>query len=50
MDLHRAKAAQVREWRFLIRVTEGDRPPKADLRDVLRTQQQAYVPSEAFGW
>lgn len=50
-DLHRAKAAQSREWRYLIRVTETDhRAPKTDLRDVLRTQQQVYVPSEAFGW
>jgi hypothetical protein len=49
-DLHRAKAAQKREWRYLIRVTETDhRPPKTDLRDVLRTQQQVYV-HEAFGW
>lgn len=50
-DLHRAKAATKREWRFLIRVTETDhRPPKTDLRDILRTQQQVYVPSESFGW
>jgi hypothetical protein len=50
-DLHTAIRATKREWRFLIRVTETNyRPPKTDLRDVLRTQQQVYVESAEFGW
>lgn len=49
-DLHTAIPAEKHEWRFLIRVTETDyRAPKTDLRDVLRSQQQVYVP-ESFGW
>lgn len=49
-DLHTAIPAGKHEWRFLIRVTETDyRAPKTDLRDVLRSQQQVYVP-ESFGW
>lgn len=48
--LHTAVPATKREWRYLIRVTETDyRPPKTDLRDVLKRQEQVYVP-EAFGW
>lgn len=50
-DLHRGVAATASEWRYLIRVTETDYlPPQTDLRAVLRTQSQVYVPSEAFGW
>ena len=49
-DLHTGNAAKFHEWRFLIRVTESDHiEPKTDLRDIIRTQQQAYMPME-FGW
>lgn len=49
-ELHTGVAAKVHEWRFLIRVTETDlQPPKTDLRDIIRTQQQGYMPME-FGW
>lgn len=49
-QLHTAQCARASEWRFLIRVTETDYcAPNSDLRDVLRTQQQVYVPTE-FGW
>lgn len=49
-NLHRAVAAKLHEWRFLIRVTESDtRAPKSDLRQVIRRQEQVYVP-ESFGW
>ena len=49
-DLHTAQPAKKHEWRFLIRVTETDlHEPKTDLRDIIRTQQQVYLPSN-FGW
>lgn len=49
-DLHTAQPAKKHEWRFLIRVTETDlHQPKTDLRDIIRTQQQIYLPSN-FGW
>lgn len=49
-QLHQGTIATGREWRYLIRVTETDYlEPQRDLRDVLRTQQNVYVPKE-FGW
>ena len=49
-DLHTAQPAKQHEWRFLIRVTETDlHEPKTDLRDIIRTQQQVYLPAN-FGW
>lgn len=49
-NLHTAVPAQKREWRYLCRVTETDhKAPNTDLREVLRTQEQVYVPTE-FGW
>ena len=49
-DLHTGTAAKHHEWRFLIRVTESDHhEPKTDLREIIRTQQQGYMPME-FGW
>lgn len=49
-NLHRATVATVREWRYLIRVTETDlRAPETDLRRVLRSQQNVYIPGE-YGW
>lgn len=49
-DLHTAQPAKVHEWRFLIRVTETDlHEPKTDLRDIIRTQQQIYMPYNV-GW
>lgn len=49
--LHTARASKKFEWRFLIRVTETDyQVPESDLRKVLRTQSQVYVPTDKFGW
>lgn len=49
-DVHTAVAASTFGWRFLIRVTETDwLTPQRDLRQVMRAQQQVYVPTE-FGW
>lgn len=49
-DIHTAVAASTFGWRFLIRVTETDwLTPQRDLRQVMRAQQQVYVPLE-FGW
>lgn len=49
-DLHTAQPAKAHEWRFLIRVTETDlHEPKTELRDIIRTQQQVYLPA-SFGW
>jgi hypothetical protein len=49
-DIHQGIVASKSEWRFLIRVCETDHiPPKSDLREIIRTQQNVYVPSE-FGW
>lgn len=49
-QLHTATAATKFGWRFLIRVTETDHiKPRRELREVIRVQQQVYVPSE-FGW
>lgn len=49
-ELHTGIPAKHHEWRFLIRVTESDiQEPKKDLRDIIRTQQQGYMPME-FGW
>lgn len=49
-ELHAGQAAKKHEWRFLIRVTETDHfEPQTDLRNIIRTQQQVYVP-ESFGW
>lgn len=50
-NLHQGTAATKHEWRFLIRVAETDgRPPRTDLREIIRTQQNIYLPSTAFGW
>ena len=50
-DIHRGVAAKAHEWRFFIRVTESDLvAPWSDLRRVIRTQQQVYVPSDRYGW
>jgi len=49
-SMHAAGAAKHHEWRFLIRVLETDHDePQTDLRKIIRTQQQVYVP-EVFGW
>jgi hypothetical protein len=51
-DIHRARPAQVAEWRYLIRVTETDDDklkPSENLRDVLRNQNQVYLSME-YGW
>lgn len=49
-EVHTGIAAKHHEWRFLIRVTESNiQKPKTDLRDIIRTQQQGYMPIE-FGW
>lgn len=49
-NLHTGVRAKKHEWRFLIRVTETDHmEPQTDLRKIIRTQQQVYVP-EQFGW
>lgn len=49
-ELHTGVPAKNHEWRFLIRVTESDHlKPKSDLRDIIRTQQQGYMPV-GFGW
>ncbi|PKR83515.1 hypothetical protein [Heyndrickxia camelliae] len=49
-EVHTGIPAKHHEWRFLIRVTESDiQQPKTDLRDIIRTQQQGYMPME-FGW
>jgi len=48
--LHRGIQAKIHEWRYLIRVAETDNLcPLTDLRDILKTQQQVYVPLN-FGW
>ncbi|URC22620.1 hypothetical protein KASHIRA_00260 [Serratia phage vB_SmaM-Kashira] len=50
-ELHTAQRARGHGWRYLIRVTETDHiAPQKDLRQVLRTQQQVYMPTEVFGW
>lgn len=50
-ELHTAQRARGPGWRYLIRVTETDYlEPQKDLRQVLRNQQQVYLPSEIFGW
>lgn len=49
-SIHRGVRAQKHEWRFLIRVAETDHmEPQMDLRKIIRTQQQVYVP-EQFAW
>lgn len=51
-NIHRARPAEVAEWRYLIRVTETDDPklkPNDDLRQVLRNQNQVYLSME-YGW
>lgn len=49
-DLHTGKEATKHEWRYLIRVTETDyMPPQTNLRDIIRTQQNVYLPHN-FGW
>jgi len=49
-ELHTGVPAKHHEWRFLIRVTETNiQEPKKDLRDIIRTQQQGYMPM-TFGW
>ncbi|RXZ77953.1 hypothetical protein EBB07_28245 [Paenibacillaceae bacterium] len=49
-NIHRGVRATEHEWRYLIRVTETDHmQPQSDLRKILRTQIQVYVP-ENFGW
>ena len=50
-ELHTAQQARAPGWRYLIRVTETDYlEPQTDLRQVLRNQQQVYLPTEKFGW
>jgi hypothetical protein len=49
-EIHTGIPAKHHEWRFLIRVTETDlQQPKTDLREIIRTQQQCYMPMN-FGW
>lgn len=49
-EIHTGIPAKSHEWRFLIRVTESDiQEPKTDIREVIRTQQQGYMPMN-FGW
>ncbi|MFD9628657.1 hypothetical protein [Peribacillus muralis] len=49
-DLHTGTIATKHEWRYLIRVTESDiMPPQKDLRKIIRTQQNIYLPHN-FGW
>jgi hypothetical protein len=49
-EIHTGVPAKKHEWRFLIRVTESDiQKPKTDLRDIIRNQQQGYMPMD-FGW
>lgn len=49
-DIHRGVPATGDEWRLLIRVTETDYDtPNHNLNDVLRTQQNVYIPGE-YGW
>lgn len=49
--LHQAQAAQRVEWRYLIRVTESDHnEPQTDLRKIIRTQNQVFVPTIDTGW
>lgn len=49
-EIHTGIPSKAHEWRFLIRVTESDElQPKTDLRDIIRIQQQGYLPLE-FGW
>jgi len=49
-ELHTGVPAKHHEWRFLIRVTETNiQEPKKDLRDIIRIQQQGYMPM-TFGW
>ena len=48
--IHQGTIATGFEWRYLIRATETDYlEPERDLRNVLRTQQNVYVPMK-FGW
>ena len=48
--VHQGKISDGYEWRYLIRATETDHlTPETDLRKIIRTQQNVYVPSE-FGW
>lgn len=50
-EIHSATEARANGWRYLMRVTETDHlAPKKDLRDVIRTQQMAYMTSPEFGW
>lgn len=50
-ELHTAQRARTHGWRYLIRVTETDFvEPVKDLRQVLRNQQQVYIPTETYGW
>lgn len=50
-ELHTAQQARAHGWRYLIRVTETNHiEPQKDLREILRTQQQVYLPSTLFGW
>lgn len=49
-DLHTGTVAKQHEWRYLIRVTETDhQPPQTDLRKIIRTQQNVYLPA-TLGW
>lgn len=47
-QIHRATASEVRGWRLLIRITESDTVPPADM-NFIRTQNQVYVPADT-GW
>lgn len=49
-NLHTGVIASGFEWRYLIRVTETDyQEPEKDLRKIIRTQQNVYVP-QSIGW
>lgn len=49
-NIHRAKQATARGWRFLIRVTETDHiVPRKSPNDFIRRQNMVYAPT-SFGW
>jgi hypothetical protein len=49
-NIHRARQATARGWRFLIRVTETDHiEPRRSPNDFIRRQNMIYAPT-TFGW
>lgn len=49
-NVHCVQRARGYGWRYLIRVTETDFiQPQTDLRQIIRKQNQVYIP-ETFGW